>query len=76
MRRGVQYFITETMKKKITEEDYIKANRRASREEEIRAHGKPPGRHHVHKSKKIYDRKKSKAGLRDLPFLIVRSIDL
>jgi len=57
------------MKKRITEQDYIKANRRASREEEIRTHGKPPGYGRIHKSKKIYDRKKSKAGIRRLPLL-------
>lgn len=57
------------MKKRITEEDYIKANRRASREEEIRAHGKPLPKSKAHKSKKIYDRKKSKAGIKSLPFL-------
>lgn len=55
------------MKKKITENDYIKANRKASREEEIREHGRPAGHNRVHKSKKAYDRKKMKAGLKDLP---------
>ena len=55
------------MKKKITEGDYIKANRKASREEEIERHGRPLAHNHVHKSKKAYDRKKLKAGLKDLP---------
>ena len=41
--------------------DYIKANRKASREEEIQAHGKPvSSRPVVFKSKKVYDRKKIK----------------
>lgn len=41
--------------------DYIKANRKASREEEIQAHGKPvSSRPTVFKSKKVYDRKKLK----------------
>jgi len=62
------------MKKKIGEiSDYVKANRKASREEEIALHGKQISmRSTVHKSKKIYDRKKEKkAGLKDLPFLII-----
>lgn len=41
--------------------DYVKANRKASREEEIQAHGKPVStRPAVFKSKKVYDRKKLK----------------
>ncbi|MDP3452335.1 MAG: hypothetical protein Q8R90_05215 [Bacteroidales bacterium] len=48
------------MKKKkltITEADYLLANRRASREEEIEAHGHPVrSRTMVHRSKKVYDR--------------------
>ena len=62
------------MKKKIGEiNDYVKANRKASREEEIALHGKLISmRTIVQKSKKIYDRKKEKkAGLKDLPFLII-----
>lgn len=49
--------------------DYIKANRKASREEEIKAHGRQVSmRPVVFSSKKIYDRKKhKKAGLNDLP---------
>lgn len=39
--------------------DYVKANRKASREEEILAHGKQvSSRPAVFKSKKVYDRKK------------------
>ena len=46
----------------ITEEDYIKAVRKADREREIEMHGKvisikPPK---THKTKKAYDRKKNK----------------
>ena len=41
--------------------DYVKANRKASREEEIQAHGKQVSmRPAVFKSKKVYDRKKNK----------------
>ncbi len=47
-------------KRRITEKDYIKAVRRASREAEIEAHGKPPARTRVHRSKRAYDRKRSK----------------
>jgi hypothetical protein len=40
-----------------TLEDYIKANRKASREEEIRLYGKQIfNRHVIHKSKKQYNR--------------------
>ena len=38
------------------------ANRRAARLEEIAEHGRPVSfRHSVHKSKKLYDRKRLKA---------------
>lgn len=47
---------------------YLKANRKASREVEIEAFGHPLPKHKVHKSKKIYNRKKNKAGRNDLPF--------
>lgn len=53
---------------KITQQDYIKANRKASRDEEIAQHSWPSRWHAIHKSKKIYDRKRMKAGLKDLPF--------
>ncbi|MEG0700216.1 MAG: hypothetical protein RSA66_00480 [Muribaculaceae bacterium] len=61
------------MKKKITfnQDDYIKANRIASREEEIERHGHPVCYGRVHKSKKIYDRKRVKAGNKDLPYFFV-----
>lgn len=47
----------------ITVDDYILANRKASREEEIAAHGKQISfRKAIHKSKKTYSRKKRNAG--------------
>lgn len=46
---------------KITQEDYIKANRKASREAEIEQHSRPVRFNRVHKSKKAYDRKKQRA---------------
>ncbi len=56
------------MKKlKITQQDYIKANRKASREEEIALHGKPTRWRCVQASKKIYNRKRDKAGIKNLP---------
>ena len=46
---------------RITVQDYIKAQRRASRLEEIELHGKPvSGRAAIHKSAKVYDRKRMK----------------
>ena len=45
-------------KLRITEKDFLLANRRAARMEEIEAHGRPVSfRGAVHKSKKVYDRK-------------------
>ena len=57
------------MKKKITKADYIKANRKASREEEIAAHEHPISYNRVHVSKKVYNRKKIKAADKGLPYL-------
>ena len=46
---------------RITEADYMLAQRRAARLEEIAEHGKPISfRKALHKSKKVYDRKKLK----------------
>ena len=46
---------------RITEEDYMLAQRRAARMEEIAEHGKPVSfRKVLHKSKKAYDRKRLK----------------
>ena len=48
-------------KLKITLEDFILANRRAARVEEIERHGHPvQSRRMVHKSKKTYDRNRIK----------------
>lgn len=59
---------------RITREDYVKANRIASREEEIKAHGRPVRIGGVHKSKKVYDRKRSKAEMKKaLPYFFAGS---
>ena len=43
---------------RITEKDFLLANRRAARLEEIEAHGRPVTfRKTIHKSRKVYDRK-------------------
>ena len=48
-------------KLRITEADFMLANRRAARLEEIAEHGKPVSfRRAIHKSRKIYDQKKKK----------------
>ena len=62
-------------KMRITEKDFLLANRRASRTEEIEQYGKQVlMRPMTHKSKKIYDRKRlKKAGINyndDLPLKI------
>lgn len=45
----------------ITEKDYMKVQRKASREEEIALHGKPVSyRRATHKSLKAYDRHREK----------------
>ena len=52
---------------RITEQDFLLANRKAAREEEILAHGKPISfRSHLHKSKKQYDRKRLKRALKSM----------
>ena len=57
---------------RITEKDFLLANRKASREEEIAQYGKQiMFRTTKRKSKKVYDRKRlKKAGIKsdDLPF--------
>lgn len=46
---------------RITEKDFILAQRKAAREAEIAEHGKPIAfRTVTHKSKKVYDRKRLK----------------
>lgn len=54
--------------------DYIKACRKAGREEEIAAHGRPVAVFRIHKSKKAYDRKRMKAAdKKSLPFFVPKS---
>ena len=49
-------------KLRITEADFMLANRRAARLEEISEHGRPVSfRRSIHKSKKLYDRKRLKS---------------
>lgn len=56
-----KYMIMAQNKFRITQKDFLIANRRASRLEEIEAHGHPViSRTMTHKSKKIYDRKQFK----------------
>lgn len=58
----------KTPKKKAGEMDYLKASRKGSREAEIELYGRPLPRFRVHVSRKTYNRKKAKAGLKeDLP---------
>ena len=62
-------------KLRITEKDFLLANRRASRAEEIERYGKQILMGSItHKSKKVYDRKRlKKAGINyndDLPLFI------
>ena len=57
-------------KLRITEKDFLLANRRAARMEEIEAYGRPVSfRKAIHKSKKVYDLKalKRQASGDDLP---------
>lgn len=50
-------------KKKVSPlDEYIKANRKGSREAEIENHGRPVSHNRVHVSKKVYNRKRDKAG--------------
>jgi len=57
------------IKKRITVKDYIKAHRKASREEEIALHGKLcSGRGKIEKSKRAYDRKGAKKELKKLNY--------
>jgi len=57
-------------KKKISLMDYVKANRKGSREAEIENYGHPINYNRVQVSKKVYNRKRNKADLRqgDLPY--------
>ena len=62
-------------KLRISEADFMLANRRAARMEEIAEHGRPVSmRSALHKSKKVYDRKRLKgSGITndDCPFLFI-----
>lgn len=59
-------------KRTFTQRDYIKANRRASRLAEIENHSRPVSIAGVHKSKKVYDRKRIKAEMKKaLPYLFL-----
>ena len=59
---GMKVTMKRRQKKlRITEADFMLANRRAARLEEIAEHGKPVSfRRAIHKSKKVYDRKRLK----------------
>lgn len=59
------------MKRRITKDDYIKANRKASREAEIENHGHPVSFKRVHQSPKVYNRKKIKADDNSLPLFVL-----
>lgn len=53
--------IRRIMRRRFTDMDYIKANRKASRDEEIGLYGKQiHNRTTVHKSKKMYNRQRDK----------------
>ena len=55
-------------KLRITEADFMLANRRAARLEEIAEHGRPVSfLKTIHKSKKVYDRKRLKRAGENLP---------
>ncbi len=63
-------------KQTITKDDYLRANRKASRELEISMFGHPLQHQRIHKSKKVYDRNKLKAGDKNLPFLFPQIIGI
>jgi hypothetical protein len=56
-------------KKRNRLDDYVKANRKGSREAELADHSHPINHHRIHVSKKVYNRKTYKAGPNDLPYL-------
>lgn len=52
--------------------EYIKANRKGSREAELEKHGRPVSHNRIHVSKKVYNRKRNKADAqRHLPYLFL-----
>ena len=65
-------------KLRITEANFMLANRRAARQEEIAGHGRPVSfRTALHRSKKVYDRKRLKrAGINsdDCPFFFCQML--
>jgi hypothetical protein len=59
----------ESMKKKRKKrtliEEYLKTFRKGRRQDEIEQHGHPLPTHHIHLSKKVYNRKKIRRKLSD-----------
>lgn len=52
--------------------EYIKANRKGSREAELENHGRPVSHNRIHVSKKVYNRKRMKADASGhLPYLFL-----
>lgn len=52
--------------------EYIKANRKGSREAELENHGRPVSHNRIHVSKKVYNRKRNKADAqRHLPYFFL-----
>lgn len=52
--------------------EYIKANRKGSREAELENHGRPVSHNRIHVSKIVYNRKRMKADVqRHLPYLFL-----
>ena len=52
--------------------EYIKANRKGSREAELENHGRPVSHNRIHVSKKVYNRTRMKADdQRHLPYLFL-----
>ena len=57
-------------------DEYIKANRKGSREAEIENHGRPVSHNRVHVSKKVYNRKRDKADVEGrLPYLCMIGLE-
>ena len=59
---------------KITRADYLKAMRKARRDEEIREHLHPVNINRVHKSKKVYNRKRNIYDFRLSDFLPLANV--
>lgn len=64
------------MKKRITQDDYVKANRKASREAEIEMYGHPICHKRVHQSKKVYNRRKIKAADKSCLIFVIKIASL